>query len=209
MSVVTSLDHPLATHHLGHLRSVDSDSSEFRRRIQVLTGMLLVEATRKLPVQAVDVVTPLQTISTIELQASIAIAPILRAGLGMVDPVLQMIPSAVVWHLGMFRDEQTAMPVRYYDKVPRNQSASLALVLDPMLATGGSANMAIDILKECDVDEIRMLSVIAAPEGIQAIQDKHPDVDLFTCVIDQQLNSQNYIVPGLGDAGDRIFNTRG
>ncbi|MEP3479861.1 MAG: uracil phosphoribosyltransferase [Fuerstiella sp.] len=209
MSVVTSLDHPLATHHLGHLRSVDSDSAEFRRRIQVLTGMLLVEATRKLPVQAVDVVTPLETIATTQLQPSIAIAPILRAGLGMVDPVLQMIPSAVVWHLGMFRDEQTALPVRYYDKVPRDQSASLALVLDPMLATGGSAIMAIDILKECDVDEIRMLSVIAAPEGIQAVQEKHSDVDLFTCVIDQQLNSQNYIVPGLGDAGDRIFNTRG
>lgn len=207
MSVVTALDHPLATHHLGRLRSVDSDSAEFRRRVQVLTSMLLIEATRKLPVRSVDVVTPLETISTRELEPSIAIAPILRAGLGMVDPVLQMIPSAMVWHLGMFRDEQTAMPVRYYDKVPRDQAASLALVLDPMLATGGSANIAIDILKECRVDEIRMLSVIAAPEGIQAVQQRHPDVDLFTCVIDQQLNQQNYIVPGLGDAGDRIFNT--
>lgn len=208
MSVVTELDHPLATHHLGRLRSVDSDSAEFRQRIQVLTSLLFVEAARKLPVQPVDVVTPLETISTTQLQSSLAIVPILRAGLGMVDPVLQMIPSAAVWHLGMFRDEQTSMPVRYYDKIHRNEPAALAFIVDPMLATGGSANMAIDILKECQVDEIRMLSVIAAPEGIQAVQDQHSDVDLFTCVIDRQLNQQDYIVPGLGDAGDRIFNTQ-
>lgn len=207
MSEVSELNHPLATHHLGKLRSVESGSAEFRQHIQVLTTLLLVEATRRLPTQPVEVTTPIEKLATEELVPSIAIAPILRAGLGMVEPALQLIPSAVVWHLGMFRDEETATPVRYYDKVPRNQHAAVGLILDPMLATGGSANMTIDILKECDVAEIRMLSVISAPEGIEAVQSQHPDVDIFTCVVDRQLNEQCYIVPGLGDAGDRIFNT--
>ncbi|MCL4104765.1 UNVERIFIED_CONTAM: hypothetical protein GTU68_034204 [Idotea baltica] len=207
MSEVFELNHPLATHHLGKLRSVDSASAQFRQQIQVLTTLLLIEATRKLPMQPVTVTTPIEAITTEEIVPSIAIVPILRAGLGMVEPALQVIPSAIVWHLGMFRDEETATPVRYYDKVPRNQHAAVGLILDPMLATGGSANMAIDILKECDVAEIRMLSVISAPEGISAVQRQHPDVDIFTCVVDRKLNPQNYIVPGLGDAGDRIFNT--
>lgn len=207
MSNVFELSHPLATDHLSRLRSVQTASADFRHRIKVLTTLLAVEATRQLKTRPARVTTPLAEIETQEIDPSIAIVPILRAGLGMVDPLLELIPQAKVWHLGMFRDEETATPVRYYDKIPRDQQVNVAFIVDPMLATGGSANMAIDILKECAVSEIRMLSIIAAPEGIRAVQKQHPDVDLYSCTIDDHLNDQSYIVPGLGDAGDRIFNT--
>ena len=169
--------------------------------------MLVVEATRELAVEPVTIQTPLEEMQTKQLSGRIAAVPILRAGLGMLEPTINMIPDAETWHLGLYRDEATAQPVSYYDKLPDSDPVATALVLDPMLATGGSAALAIERLKSWGVPKILMLSVIAAPEGIERLNESFPDVAVFTCAVDRELNEQKFIMPGLGDAGDRIFNT--
>ena len=204
---VHELSHSLADHHLSRLRSVSTPPAAFRHHVRTLSMLLAAEVTRGLATEPCLITTPLETIPARQLYGRIAAVPILRAGLAMVEPLTDLIPEIEVWHLGLYRDEATAEPVRYYDKLPRTNPTSVALVLDPMLATGGSASAAIETLKEWGVPRICMLSIISAPEGIERLTTSFPDVQIFTCVIDQKLNDQKFIVPGLGDAGDRLFNT--
>lgn len=204
---VHELQHALVDHHLSRLRSVNTPNAAFRHHIKILSTLLAAEVTRDLATETCSVTTPLKTIEAQQLQGRIAAVPILRAGLGMVEPLTDLIPEVEIWHLGLYRDEATAQPVRYYDKLPRANPTSVALVLDPMLATGGSAAAAIETLQEWGVPKICMLSIISAPEGIQRLTASFPDVSIHTCVVDELLNDQKFIVPGLGDAGDRLFNT--
>ena len=204
---VHELSHSLACHHLSRLRSVDTPPAEFRQHIRILSTLLAAEVTSDLETEPCSVTTPLKTITGRQLKGRIAAVPILRAGLGMVSPITDLIPDIEVWHLGLYRDEETAKPVRYYDKLPRNNPVSVALVLDPMLATGGSASAAIETLAEWGVPKVCMLSIISAPEGIVKLSQDFPNVPIYTCAIDEKLNEKKFIVPGLGDAGDRIFNT--
>lgn len=204
---VHELNHSLAEHHLSRLRSVNTSAAAFRSHVSALSTLLISDVTRNLDLRACTVATPMETTEAKELSGRIAAVPILRAGLGMVDPLVQLIPDIEIWHLGLYRDEETAMPVRYYDKLPRENPVNTALVIDPMLATGGSAALAVQTLKEWGVPEIRMLSIIAAPEGIEKLRSEFPDISIHTCAIDRELNDRKFILPGLGDAGDRIFNT--
>ena len=204
---VCELDHPLVRHHLSVLRSVDCDSEQFRSQIDRLAILLATEATRDLHTVKTEVVTPLETIGGERLSQKLALVPILRAGLGLVTPLLNMLPEAQVWHLGMYRDEATAQPVEYYCKLPTQNAADVAIVLDPMLATGGSIRAAIGALRRWGVPDIRVLSVIASPEGIEAVAAQFPEVRIFVCRVDRELNARKFILPGLGDAGDRLFNT--
>lgn len=200
------MDHPLVAHHLSQLRSKSTPSAEFRRLIQRLSVLLAYEATADLALTTQSVETPLETIEASCLQQRIGVVPILRAGLGMVDPILNLIPDAEVWHLGLYRDEETATPVHYYSKLPEQDPVDVALVLDPMLATGGSLLSAYEELKRWGVPKIMMLAIIAAPEGTQRLLD-NTDADILVCAQDRCLNDQKFILPGLGDAGDRTFKT--
>lgn len=206
-SQVTELRHSLAQHHLASLRNVRTTPSQFRYHAGVLATLLAAEVTATLPLRKVSVQTPLEVTECQELDARIAAVPILRAGLGMVTPLTDMIPDLEVWHLGLYRDEETAQPVHYYDKLPATHPPDVAIVLDPMLATGGSACLAIQALKRWGVARIFMLSIIAAPEGIRKVIDQFPEIRVITAAVDRELNDRKYILPGLGDAGDRIFNT--
>ncbi|MBL8810270.1 MAG: uracil phosphoribosyltransferase [Planctomycetaceae bacterium] len=206
-SQVVELKHSLAQHHLALLRDKATRPSQFRYHAGVLATLLAAEVTSNLPLRKVSVQTPLEVMECQELDARIAAVPILRAGLGMVTPLTDMIPDLEVWHLGLYRDEETAQPVHYYDKLPATHPPDVAIVLDPMLATGGSASLAIAALKRWKVARIFMLSIIAAPEGIRRVLAEHSDIRIYTAAIDRQLNDRKYILPGLGDAGDRIFNT--
>ncbi len=207
MPKVIELNHPLASHHLSLLRDVSTPPASFRQQIRLLAMLLAVRATEGLSLVDHPVETPLTRMTGSRLAHRIAIVPILRAGLGMVEPVLELIPEAEVWHLGMYRDEATAQPVEYYSKLPADNPAPVALVLDPMLATGGSIRSAVGAMKKWGVRDVRVLSVIAAPEGIRIFHEEFPDVPVYVAAIDEELNSHKFIVPGLGDAGDRIFNT--
>jgi len=200
-------DHPLIQHHLTLLRDQETPCEIFRHQVSKLTRLLAFEATRHLDLQDKTVQTPVATFSGKEVGPSIGIVPILRAGLGMVDPILDLLPMAQVWHLGLYRDEQTANPVEYYSKLPPGKPVDVGLIVDPMLATGGSAELAYQTLKNWGVKKISLLSIIAAPEGTDRLSESCPDLELFVCSIDQKLNEQKFIVPGLGDAGDRIFRT--
>jgi uracil phosphoribosyltransferase len=204
---VVELSHPLVRHHLTRLRDEATPAAEFRLLIQRLAALLSYEATKDLATRPEDVQTPLAAASGDTICERIALVPILRAGLGMVDPILNLIPQAEVWHLGIYRDEQTLQPVEYYSRFPADRPADVALILDPMLATGGSALAALAALQEWGVPSIKILSVIASREGIIEVVSRFPSVQVFVCVIDPLLNDQKYIVPGLGDAGDRTFNT--
>lgn len=204
---VTELSHPLVAHHLTILRDVGTPTSLFRQQIQRLSMLLAVEVSRDLPLKSRRIQTPIQEMDGAELATNIALVPILRAGLGLVDPLLQLLPDAAVWHLGMYRDEATSKPVEYYCKLPEANAPSIALVLDPMLATGGSIRMAVSALKRWGVPDIRVLSVIGTQVGIDKLLTEFPDVRVWLAKIDDGLNENNFIVPGLGDAGDRIFNT--
>lgn len=208
MSSVFEADHPLITYHLTRLRDKDTPPSEFRALIGRLAGLLAYEATKDLSTKPAKVTTPIQEADGTDLAQRIGIVPILRAGLGMVDPVLNFIPTAEVWHLGLYRDEATAQPVEYYQKLPKQDPVDVALVLDPMLATGGSATVAIRTLERWGVKTIKLCAMIAAASGIETVQKECPDTQIYVCTIDPILNDQKFIVPGLGDAGDRIFNTR-
>ncbi len=207
MSHVVEIRHPLVQHHLARLRDKSTEPVEFRMLIQRLTELLVYEATQDLKLSDVEVVTPLTTMIGQRLSQHIGLVPILRAGLGMVDPVLNLIPSAEVWHLGLYRDEATALPVHYYSKLPTTNPVDVGMVLDPMLATGGSATAALEALQAWGVPSLKLLSIIASQDGIRAVTSKFPDVQIYVCAIDPELNSRKYIVPGLGDAGDRTFNT--
>ncbi len=207
MSHVVEVRHPLVQHHLARLRDKSTEPVEFRMLIQRLTELLVYEATQDLKLGDVEVVTPLTTMTGRRLSQQIGLVPILRAGLGMVDPVLNLIPSAEVWHLGLYRDEATALPVHYYSKLPTTNPVDVGMVLDPMLATGGSATAALEALQAWGVPSLKLLSIIASQDGIRAVASKLPGVQIYVCAIDPELNSRKYIVPGLGDAGDRTFNT--
>lgn len=207
MTFVTAVDHPLVTHHLARLRDASTPPTEFRALVQRLAVLLAYEATKDLRLTEVEVQTPLTKTTGHVLQQRIGVVPILRAGLGMVDPVLDLIPDAEVWHLGLYRDEVTAQPVEYYSKLPSAGPVEVALVLDPMLATGGSAASALAALRRWGVPMLKLLSLIAAPEGIAALEAQFPETQVFVCAIDERLNDRKFIVPGLGDAGDRSFNT--
>jgi uracil phosphoribosyltransferase len=204
---VLELQHPLVDHHLTILRDKTTPSSLFRQQIHRLSALLAYEATADLSLVEQTISTPLVEMAGRKLAKSLAIVPILRAGLGMVDPIQEMIPEAEVWHLGMYRDEATAKPIEYYCKLPVGRPCEIGFVLDPMLATGGSVVSAIEALQRWGCPDIRVLSVIASRPGVERLQKKYSDIRIFVCAVDPELNEQNFIVPGLGDAGDRIFNT--
>lgn len=207
MAKVYQSNHPLIQHKLTLLRDVDTEPKRFRELVRELTWLLLYEATADLALSDKPVTSPMGSTVGKVLNEDIALAPILRAGLGMVEPALEMIPTAQVWHLGIYRDEETLEPVKYYVNLPPRATADLALILDPMLATGGSAALAADLLRGIGVKRIKFVGVIAAPEGIERLHKAHPEVDIHIAVVDEYLNDIGYIVPGLGDAGDRQFGT--
>ena len=207
MSKTRVLDHPLVDCHLTNLRKKQTHPAEFRASIAELSKILAYFASSDLPTTATTIETPIQDMLGSVVSGRVGLIPIMRAGISMVQPVLGLIPQAEVWHLGLYRDEQTALPVHYYSKLPPSAPVEVALILDPMLATGGSATLACQQMQDWGVSKIKLLSIIAAPEGIQKVNAEFPDVEIHACVVDQQLNEDNFIVPGLGDAGDRIFNT--
>lgn len=209
MSKVVVMNHPLIQHKIGILRRVDTGSKEFRTLIGEIAMLECYEATRNLPLADVEIQTPICKTVAKELKGKkLAVVPILRAGLGMVDGVLSMIPAAKVGHIGLYRDEETMQPVEYFCKLPQDCANREVFVVDPMLATGGSAIAAIQMLKDKGVKNIHFMCVIAAPEGVKKMQEVHPDVDMIIGALDDHLNEKGYIVPGLGDAGDRIFGTK-
>lgn len=207
MSPVLVSQHPLIAHKLGKLRSTSTEPKKFRELVREITGLLAYEATEDLRISPKTVDTPLGFAPAAELEEKIGLVPILRAGLGMVEGIWELMPSAEVWHIGIYRDEKTLKPVQYYNKLPTEPTVSVCLILDPMLATGGSAVATVDILKAWGVKRIKFVGLIGAPEGIQAMQSHHPDVPIYLAAVDDHLNEVGYIVPGLGDAGDRQFGT--
>ena len=209
MGTVHVLDHPLIQHKLAILRNKNTGVKEFRELISEISGLMCYEATRNLPTEEVMVETPVATAKCKVLAGKkLAIVPILRAGLGMVDAMVDLIPSAKIGHIGLYRDPETHMPVEYYCKLPEDVDKREVFVVDPMLATGGSAVAAIDFLKKRGCKNIIMMNVIGCPEGVAAVQKAHPDVDIYIAALDEKLNDHAYIIPGLGDAGDRIFGTK-
>lgn len=209
MGSVHILDHPLLQHKLSILRNKDTGVKEFREIVGEIAALMCYEATRNLPTEEREVETPIATAKVKVLSGKkLAIVPILRAGLGMVDTIIDLVPSAKVGHIGLFRDPETHEPVKYYCKMPPDISERQVFVVDPMLATGGSAADAITFIKEYGCKSITLMNIIAAPEGIKKVQETHPDVDIFVAAVDPCLNDHAYIVPGLGDAGDRIFGTK-
>ena len=209
MSKVCVFDHPLIQHKLSILRDERTSVKEFRELISEIAMLMCYEATRDLPVEEVEVKTPVAVAKCRRIAGKkLAVVPILRAGLGMVDGVLNMVPAAKVGHIGLYRDPQTLEPVEYYCKLPADSEEREILVVDPMLATGGSASAAINFIKKRGCNHIRLVNLIAAPEGIERMQKDHPDVDIYVAGLDDHLNDHGYIVPGLGDAGDRLFGTK-
>ena len=209
MGTLHILDHPLLQHKLSILRNKDTGVKEFREIVSEIATLMCYEATRDLPTEEVEIETPMAVAKCRVLAGKkLAIVPILRAGLGMVDGMLSLIPSAKVGHIGLFRDPETHEPVKYYCKMPNDIAERDVIIVDPMLATGGSASAAIGFIKEYGCKSIRLMDVIAAPEGVALIQKDHPDVDIYVAAVDDCLNEHAYILPGLGDAGDRIFGTK-
>ena len=209
MAEVHVLDHPLIQHKLAILRSKDTSVKEFRELVGEIAGLMCYEATRNLPLMDVDVETPITTAKCRMLAGKkLAIVPVLRAGLGMVDSMVALIPSAKIGHIGLYRDPETHKPVEYYCKLPEDIESRQVYVVDPMLATGGSAVAAINFLKARGCRNIIMMNIIGCPEGVKAVQAAHPDVEIYLAAMDEKLNDHAYIVPGLGDAGDRIFGTK-
>ncbi len=199
--------HPLLAHKLTKLRDIKTEPKKFRELVREMAGLLAYEATADLKIEPTTVQTPLKMAPGFELKEKIGLVPILRAGLGMVEGIWELMPSAEVWHIGIYRDEKTLKPVEYYNKLPTEPTVSVCLVLDPMLATGGSAVATVDVLKRWGVKRIKFVGLIGAPEGVAQLQKHHPDVPIFLAAIDDHLNEVGYIVPGLGDAGDRQFGT--
>lgn len=209
MSKVYVFDHPLIQHKLTYIRDVNTGTKEFRELVDEVATLMAFEITRDLPLEEIEIATPVTTAKTKVLSGKkIAIVPILRAGIGMVDGVLKLIPAAKVGHIGLYRDPETLKPVEYYAKLPADVEERDFIIVDPMLATGGSAVEAINSLKKRGAKSIKFMCLIAAPEGVKAIQDVHDDVDIYIAALDEKLNDHGYIVPGLGDAGDRLFGTK-
>src|SRR3954449_4818388 len=200
-------NHPAVQHKLGILRAVTTEPKKFREVVRELSWLLGYEALADARVKPVTIQTPLEEMQARQLADRIGLIPILRAGLGMVDAMLELMPTAEVWHRGLFRDERTLRPVEYYNKLPDQATVDLCLILDPMLATGGSATAAIEVLKNWGARRIKLINLIAAPEGVRAVTEAHPDVQIHCAALDRQLNEKGYIMPGLGDAGDRQFGT--
>lgn len=206
--MVILVQHPLIQHKLSLLRNRETGTKDFRETLEEVAGLMAYEITRDLPVEEVTVETPLQPCRARQLARQIVLIPVLRAGLGMVDGISHLIPTAKVGHLGMYRDHRTLQPKRYYAKFPEGLPDADVLLLDPMLATGGSASAAIDQLKSEGATHIRLVCIVGAPEGVDRIEKDHPDVPVYLAALDQGLNESGYILPGLGDAGDRLFGTR-
>ena len=203
------MDHPLLQHKLSILRDENTGVKDFREVVSEIATLMCYEATRDLPLEEVEIKTPITTAKFKTIAGKkLAIVPVLRAGLGMVDGILTLIPSAKVGHIGLYRDPDTLEPVEYYCKMPNDIAEREVIILDPMLATGGSASAAIQFIKNYEVKNIKHMNIIAAPEGIQRVHHDHPDVDIYCAALDEKLNDHGYIVPGLGDAGDRIFGTK-
>lgn len=207
MPNVFASEHPLVAHKLSRLRDKNTDPKKFRELVREISALLAYEATADLLTIPRSLETPLTTVIGAELKEKIGLVPILRAGLGMVEGFWELMPTAEVWHIGLYRDEQTLKPVQYYNKLPVEPTVSVCLILDPMLATGGSAVATTDIVKRWGVKKIKFVGLIGSPEGIAAMQKVHPDVPIYLAAIDDHLNERGYIVPGLGDAGDRQFGT--
>ena len=202
------LKHPLLTHKLTILRRKETATKEFRETLKEISGLMAYEITRDLPVKETTVETPLGPCNTQELAIDVVLVPVLRAGLGMVDGISDLISNARIGHIGIYRDHHTLKPMTYYSKFPENLSGSIVMVLDPMLATGGSSSDAIKVLKEHGAKSIKLVCIVGAPEGIDRITKDHPDVQIYIAGLDERLNENGYIVPGLGDAGDRLFGTK-
>ena len=208
MNKLFVMDHPLIQHKVALMRRKDTGTKEFRELLEEVAMLMAYEVTRDLPLRDIEVETPICTCTAKEIAGKkLAIVPILRAGLGMVDGITKRVPSARVGHIGLYRDPQSLEPVEYYCKLPQDVDERICLLVDPMLATGGSATAALEYLRKQGVSDIRLLCIVAAPEGIKAVQDADPNVKIFACAVDEGLNENAYIVPGLGDAGDRIFGT--
>jgi uracil phosphoribosyltransferase len=199
--------HPAVLHKLAILRDERTEPKKFREIVRELSWLIGYEALADVGVRRIEIRTPMESMTAHELGERIGLVPILRAGLGMVDAMLELMPTAQVWHLGLFRDERTLRPVEYYNKLPNSATVDLCLILDPMLATGGSATAAIEVLKKWGAVRIKLVNLIAAPEGVAAVTAAHPDVDIYCAALDRSLNDKGYIQPGLGDAGDRQFGT--
>ena len=209
MSKPFIMEHPLVQHKISHLRDVNTGAKEFRELVSEIAALMCYEATRDLPLKEVEIQTPVSLAKTNVIAGrKLAFVPILRAGLGMMDGVLTLVPTAKVGHIGLYRDPETKLPVEYYCKLPNDISMREVIVVDPMLATGGSAVDAIGLLKKRGVKNIKFMCIIAAPEGIKALSEAHPDVQIYAGALDEKLNEHCYIIPGLGDAGDRIFGTK-
>jgi uracil phosphoribosyltransferase len=209
MSKVFVCDHPLIQHKLTYIRDERTNTKDFRELVDEVATLMAYEITRDIPLESTQVKTPVATAeSKIIAGRMLGLIPILRAGLGMVDGILKLIPAAKVGHIGLYRDPQTLQPVEYYAKLPTDVTERELIVIDPMLATGGSAIAAIDVLKKRGCTQIKLMCLIAAPEGVRAMQGAHPDVDIYVAAIDEYLNDHGYIIPGLGDAGDRLFGTK-
>ena len=209
MAEVHVVDHPLIQHKLAILRDVNTGVKEFRELVSEIAGLMCYEATRNLPTVEVEVQTPVAVAKCRMLAGKkLAIVPVLRAGLGMVDSMVDLIPSAKIGHIGLYRDPETHLPVEYYCKLPEDIESRVVFVVDPMLATGGSAVAAIDFLKARGCRNIVMMNIIGCPEGVKTVQEAHPDVEMYLAAVDEKLNDHAYIIPGLGDAGDRIFGTK-
>lgn len=209
MSKVTQIAHPLILHKLAIIRNKETGSKDFRELVEEVAMLMAYEVTRDLPLEEIEIQTPIcKTTCKMLSGKKVAIVPILRAGLGMVDGMLKLIPAAKVGHIGLYRDEETLKPVEYFCKLPQDIQEREIIVTDPMLATGGSAIDAISALKKRGAKSIRLMCLISSPEGIKAVMDEHPDVDIYVAAIDERLNEKGYIIPGLGDAGDRLFGTK-
>ncbi|MCI7042528.1 MAG: uracil phosphoribosyltransferase [Lachnospiraceae bacterium] len=209
MARTVIMDHPLIQHKIGYIRRTDTGTKDFRKTVSEIAMLICYEATRDLQLSEVKIQTPICETTVKELKGKkMAVVPILRAGLGMVDGMLTLIPAAKVGHIGLYRDPETLKPVEYYCKLPADCAEREIFVVDPMLATGGSSVAAIQMLKEKGCKNIHFMCIIAAPEGVKAMQEAHPDVDIYIGALDEKLNDHGYIVPGLGDAGDRIFGTK-
>ncbi|MBR5578563.1 MAG: uracil phosphoribosyltransferase [Lachnospiraceae bacterium] len=209
MAKVMVMDHPLVQHKIGHIRKIETGTMDFRNTISEIAGLICYEATRDLPLEEVEIETPICKTMVKQLKGrKMAIVPILRAGLGMVDGILNLIPAAKIGHIGLYRDPESLQPVEYYCKLPADCAEREVFVVDPMLATGGSSVAAIQMLKDRGCKKIHFMCILAAPEGVKAMEAAHPDVDMYIGALDERLNDHGYIVPGLGDAGDRIFGTK-